>query len=200
MLLLTMRGTPILYYGDELGMTEVAIPAERSRDGFARLDGGPSPDPNRTPMPWSAAAGAGFSPPGANEPWLPLGADWQERNVERQLAEPRSMLRLCRWLLALRRARASLRGGTIRVLATGSADCLLYERLRGTERSVVAINFSTEPRAITLPGPGAKVLVSTTLLDRDGPMPDGELLLGGHEGVVLEPLAGPNDPAQRAPG
>ena len=76
MLLLSARGTPLLYYGDELGMTDVEIPPERVRDGYARLEGGPTRDPNRTPMPWSDAANGGFAPPSAAEPWLPLAPDW----------------------------------------------------------------------------------------------------------------------------
>ena len=144
MLLLTARGTPILYYGDELGMTDVAIPADRTRDGFARREGGPSRDPNRTPMPWSSGPGAGFSRFGAREPWLPLAPDWKQRNVERQRVDGDSMLALYRRLLDLRRVRAPLRQGTLRVLPAGQPDCLLFERSLGADRLLIALNFSAE--------------------------------------------------------
>ena len=91
MLLLTLRGTPTLYYGDELGMADVPIPPERAVDpGMAR-------DPVRTPMRWDAGPHAGFS---TAEPWLPVG---EGAAVAAQRDDPRSMLTLYRRLLALRR-------------------------------------------------------------------------------------------------
>jgi alpha-glucosidase len=185
MLLLTARGIPILYYGDELGMTDVAIPIGRLRDGFARLDGGPTRDPNRTPMPWTEAPGAGFSEPDAQEPWLPLGPDWRERNVERELTDPGSMLSLYRRLLALRRARPSLRAGTLQIIPSRCSDCLIYERRTENERLFIALNFSPEARIVTLPGGAATVLLST-LADRSGEPCSGELTLAGHEAAVAE--------------
>jgi alpha-glucosidase len=190
MLLLTVRGTPILYYGDEVGMTDVAVPPDRIQDGFARREGGPTRDPNRTPMPWSGAPGAGFSPPGASEPWLPVGPDWREQNVERELADDRSILRLYRRLLALRRRRRSLRTGSLRVRALDSPDCLVYERRLESERTLVVLNFSSEPRVVALPGPGARALISTALHDLDQASPPTQLRLAGYEGMVLEPLGG----------
>ena len=195
MLLLTARGTPILYYGDELGMTDVEIPPGRGRDGFARLDGGPTRDPNRTPLPWNDAPGAGFSPPGAHDPWLPLGPDWRERNIERQLADERSLLSLYRALLALRRTRPSLRTGTLRVIPQAATECLVYERRSPAERSFVALNFGSEPRTVRLAAPGARILVSTTLADRSDPRPLTELALAGHEGVVAGGLRHRSDPS-----
>ena len=90
-MLLTARGTPLLYYGDELGMSDVSIPSERLRDGYSRRDGGPTRDPNRSPMQWSDADNAGFNDGGV-EPWLPLAPDWRERNVQAELEDPRSVL------------------------------------------------------------------------------------------------------------
>jgi alpha-glucosidase len=185
MLLLTARGTPILYYGDELGMTDVAIPTGRLRDGFARLDGGPTRDPNRTPMPWSDAPGAGFSEPEAREPWLPLGTDWRERNVDRELSDPGSMLTLYRQLLVLRRARPSLRAGTLQIIPSGCSDCLIYERRTEDERLLIALNFSPEARIATPPGGAATILLST-LADRSGEPCSDELTLAGHEAIVAE--------------
>ncbi len=187
MLLLTARGTPLLYYGDELGMTDVEIPPERMRDGFARLDGGPTRDPNRTPLPWSGAPGAGFSPPDSRDPWLPLGPDWRERNIAAELVDERSSLSLYRALLALRRSRPSLREGSLHVLPQRSPDCLVYQRRSPQEHTLVALNMSSRPRMVHLAAPGVRILLSTTLADR-GVAPTTELALAGHEGVVAEPV------------
>src|SRR5690606_34626954 len=87
MLLLTLRGTPTLYQGDELGIGEVDIPPDRIRDPQdLRQPGlGLGRDGARTPMPWNATAHAGFS---TTEPWLPLNQDWPVRNVARQEEDP----------------------------------------------------------------------------------------------------------------
>jgi alpha-glucosidase len=198
-LLLTVRGTPILYYGDELGMTDVEIPADRLRDGFARLDGGPTRDPNRTPMPWSAEPGAGFSEPQAPEPWLPLGPDWRQRNVKRHLTDPDSMLTLYRRLLALRSTRPSLRLGALRILRQSCADCLVYERCTDDDRLVVALNFSPESRVATVSETGTRILLST-LVERSDEIAFGELVLAGHEAVIAESSPSPEPqsmPVQR---
>jgi alpha-glucosidase len=190
MLLLTTRGTPVMYYGDELGMTDVEIPPERQRDGFARLEGGPTRDPNRTPIPWSNAANGDFSPPGADEPWLPLGPDWRERNVGGQVGDEHSVLTLYRRLLGLRHARAALHSGTLTVLNAEPPGCLVYERRRDGERLIVALNFASTPSKPKLPAVPARVLVSTGL-DRTGQISAEALVLGAHEGVVLELVAAP---------
>ena len=109
-LLLTLRGTPTLYYGDELGLPDVPIPPERVQDPYELNSPGlgVGRDPARTPMPWSAAPNGGFCPPGV-EPWLPLG-DVAGLDVEAQRRDPRSMLSLYRALLALRRSSRGARG------------------------------------------------------------------------------------------
>ncbi|RYD47754.1 MAG: alpha-amylase, partial [Sphingomonadales bacterium] len=90
MLLLTLRGTPTLYYGDELAIADVAIPAERIQDPRELNEPGigMGRDPVRTPMAWDGSANAGFGPA---DPWLPLHADWESRNVAVQRGDPASM-------------------------------------------------------------------------------------------------------------
>jgi alpha-glucosidase len=112
MLLLTLRGTPTLYYGDELGMTngriapnQVQDPAEKNQPGI-----GMGRDPERTPMLWDASSGAGFS---SGTPWLPINPDFQQINVAAESANDRSMLTLYRRLLELRRAHPALHAGGI---------------------------------------------------------------------------------------
>ena len=149
MLLLTLRGTPTLYQGDELGIGEVIIPRERVRDPQdLRQPGlGVGRDRSRTPMPWNDLPFAGFS---TVEPWLPLGSDWPTRNVAAQDDDPASMLHLYRTLLTLRRAHPALSIGGFALLEA-DRDVLGYERRHGEERLIVALNLSHEPRRLDLP-------------------------------------------------
>jgi oligo-1,6-glucosidase/alpha-glucosidase len=180
MLLLTLRGTPTLYQGDELGIGRVEIPPERMRDPQElRQPGlGLGRDRSRTPMPWDASAHAGFS---TAEPWLPLNGDWPTRNVARQSEDARSMLSLYRDLLALRRRRPALSVGALADVKC-AGEVLQYERREGDERLLVALNLSAEPRRLALPADArlAEPLIST-LPDRHF---DGGL--AGNEGLVVQ--------------
>src|SRR4051794_3061078 len=107
LLLLTLRGTPTLYYGDELGLSDVAIPAAKVQDPRELREPGLAlgRDPVRTPMPWDGSENAGFT---TAEPWLPLNPDWPTRNIARTAEEPHSILTLYRQLLAMRRTHPAL--------------------------------------------------------------------------------------------
>ncbi|HEX8432647.1 MAG TPA: alpha-amylase family glycosyl hydrolase, partial [Longimicrobium sp.] len=126
MLLLTLRGTPTLYYGDEIGMTDVPIPPERVQDPWEKNVPGRrlGRDPVRTPMPWADAPHAGFT---TGEPWLPLGADHRAQCAAVQAADGGSMLALHRALLALRRSEPALSVGAYRTAEAGEG-VLAYER------------------------------------------------------------------------
>ena len=151
MLLLTLRGTPTLYYGDEIGMTNVAIPPERVRDPLERnVPGMDSGATRRERRWWSAAPNAGF---GAAAPWLPLGADWRSVNVAAQREDERSMLALYRSLIALRRREPALALGRYRP-APAEGDVLAYLRSpRGHEPSfLVALNLGSKPQRLAQAG------------------------------------------------
>ncbi len=111
LLLLTLRGTPTIYNGDEIGMQDVAVPPEQMRDPAGRIaDSGKfGRDPERTPMQWTPAANAGFT---AGQPWLPVAKDYERVNVERQREDQGSMLAFYRRLLQLRRKEPALQAGT----------------------------------------------------------------------------------------
>jgi alpha-glucosidase len=173
--LLTLRGTPVLYYGDEIGMTDGEVPRERLLDpmgirGWPRL----GRDPGRTPMQWRSGPGAGFTD-APERSWLPIG-DADACNVEAQRGDPGSVLHLCRDLIALRRTRADLRGGAYELVRASDG---VWAWRRGTGFSV-ALNLSGEDAAC--PEVEGAVAISSSR-DRDGDRFDGRL--APWEGVVL---------------
>lgn len=184
MLLLTLRGTPTLYYGDEIGLGHVDVPHERVKDTWAlrETNAGGGRDPSRTPMQWDDGLFAGFS---SREPWLPLSPDHAARNVSVMRADKGSILLLVRDLLHYRRAREALRQGTWRLL-TGEGDRLSYERRFCDERIVVLLNFSNEERSFeSFAAETAKIALST-YGNRSG-QPVGETVrLRANEGLVIE--------------
>jgi alpha-glucosidase len=185
MLLLTLRGTPTLYYGDELALENVPIPPDQVQDPWERNEPGLSlgRDPARTPMPWDESPQAGFT---TARPWLPLNADYLTCNVAALAAEPRSILTLYRRLIVLRRERAALHSGTYIAYAT-EGDVLAFERRHGEQRLLVALNLGQEDRRIMLPSDaaGARLLLSTGL-DRADEDVRGQALLRPAEGILLE--------------
>src|SRR3546814_9216105 len=108
MLLLTLRGTPTLYQGDEIGIGEVTIPPDQLKDPRELREPGLGlgRDPSRTPMAWDASLNGGFS---EGTPWLPLHSDWRSRHVEAQPGDTGALLHLYRRLLRLRRGHLALR-------------------------------------------------------------------------------------------
>jgi alpha-glucosidase len=179
---LTLRGTPTLYYGDEIGLENGDIRPDQVRDPQGRnLGVGRTRDVARTPMQWDGGRHAGFS---ASEPWLPISADHRSRNVAVQAADPRSMLSLYRRLLALRRASAALMAGRYRPLPADGA-CFVYWREARGERRLIALNFTAEPQAIAVPGATAGQIVLSTYLDREERVDLAPLTLRPHEGVIL---------------
>jgi alpha-glucosidase len=189
MLLLTLRGMPTLYYGDEIGMRQIKIPPHRVRDPYElNVPGlGLGRDGCRTPMQWDASDKAGFSD---GDPWLPLGEDRRQLNVENQRADRTSIFTLHRRLLALRRAHPALAIGNYRPMAA-TGDLLLFERVLGRERFVVALNLGVEPVEVDFAlGDVRGRLVLSTHGDRDGEPVADALALRDNEGVVVE-LASP---------
>jgi alpha-glucosidase len=181
MLLLTLRGTPTIYQGEEIGMTDVPIPPERVQDPWEKnVPGlGLGRDPERTPMQWDASPNAGFT---TGAPWLPLAADDAAMNVATQAADARSMLSLYRTLLALRRSEPALTMGShVPVLA--DEHVLAFERRDGDSRLLVALNMSGEPRAIGGIDARGELLVSTHLDAK--PRDAAPAMLRADEGVVI---------------
>jgi alpha-glucosidase len=166
-MLLTLRGTPFLYYGEEIGLRNLSIPNAQALDPPARRASALSPwwnrDQARGPMPWNASPGAGFT---TGRPWLPLPPDAARRNVEAQSADPGSVLNTYRNLLALRRATPALHRGDQALLAQPDADVLAYVRRAGDSKAVIALNFASRPASAAVPrapdGGTWRVAFSTT--------------------------------------
>ncbi len=186
MLLLTLRGTPTMYYGDELGMLNAEIAPDRVQDPVEkRMPGlGLGRDPFRTPMQWDGSDNAGFT---SGVPWLPIDADHVVVNVAAQDQDPTSLLWLYRRLIALRRERSELACGGYQPIAM-TGDLLAYIRNLGDRRLLIALNLGAEPHAVLFPAieadPGRLLL--STHLDRQGEKITGEVNLRGNEGVLIE--------------
>lgn len=160
LLLACLRGTIILYYGEELGLTQVDVPFDRLQDpeAIANWPLTLSRDGARTPMPWAAdAAGLGFS---TADPWLPTGSDHAALAVDRQEADAGSLLNLTRRLLQVRHASDALMRGDMTVL-TATDDVLVFERRTDGERLRCAFNFGTAPVDLAPGGPGGWRIVES---------------------------------------
>jgi alpha-glucosidase len=180
MLLLTLRGTPTLYYGDEIGMRDGVIAPEAFQDPQGK-NVGVSRDPQRTPMQWSSAPGAGFT---TGTPWLPLAADYQHHNVERQRQEPTSMLSLHRQLIALRRSEPALSVGTYTPVVS-DGDILAYIREAQGKRFLIVLNLGQHSGQLSLAATGPGQIVVATETGRTQQRVADRLLLAGDDGVVI---------------
>jgi alpha-glucosidase len=186
-LLLTLRGTPFLYYGEEIGMPDVAIPRDEIVDPPAKRSSFFFPwwnrDQCRTPLPWTGGPNAGFT---TGRPWLRLSPDAAERNVARQASDPGSVLTTYRRLLAFRRASPALTQGSLRRLESGAQDVLTYVREAGPERLLVAINFAPDLRSLTVPaGAWRRAFDSESAMPSDA-IQSGSLELAGLQAFVLQ--------------
>ncbi|MFW5748126.1 MAG: alpha-amylase family glycosyl hydrolase [Chloroflexota bacterium] len=185
--LLTMRGTPTIYYGDELGMQNVPIPPEKVQDPWELLSPGLGlgRDPVRTPMRWDTSPTAGFCPVDV-EPWLPVGADGALVNVETQQGNPTSILRFTRALIHLRRRSPALLHGDYRNLPAPD-DVFAYARVLADEQFVVVLNFSAAVQRWPLPPDWADLRVAlSTRVDDTTRVIDGAVTLRPNEGVLLQ--------------
>jgi alpha-glucosidase len=179
MLLLTLRGTPFLYYGEEIGMRDGVIPEERVCDPVGKRFPAIGRDPARTPMQWSAVPGAGFT--AAADTWLPIAPDFETVNVARQAADPRSLLSFYRRLIWYRKDSAVLRQGSYRPL-DGPPDTFVFVREHEGQQLLVALNFADEGRTVRLPDP-ARLELSTDDDRQVGAM-TGNLDLAPNEGAI----------------
>jgi alpha-glucosidase len=197
MLLLTLRGTPTCYYGDELGMRDVDIPPEAEQDPFGRnVPGlGLGRDPERTPMQWDTTPHAGFT---QGTPWLPVAADYKAYNVQVERGQADSTLQLVRRLLQVRRATPALNVGRYETVQTTAPDVFAYLREADGRRMLIALNLGATEQRLDLSAVGASGTVAvSTHMDREGAEALDALRLRADEGLVLSL---PDRPGAAIPG
>ena len=184
-LYLTLRGTPIMYYGEELGMEnnnpksrdevkdpigKIGWPLEKGRDG------------ERTPMQWTAGANAGFS---KAKPWLPVPASYKTHNVATEAKDANSVLSVYRQVLALRRKEPALVKGAYLALNEDDANVLSYLRMDKDEAVLVILNMSSTPQKVRFnlePAGFASPKLSVLLTSSQSPA------VGAADGLALEPF------------
>lgn len=185
LMLLTLRGTPTVYNGDELGIENGKIPPEKIQDPQGiNLGAERTRDVCRTPMQWDASPYAGFS---TVEPWLPVSDDYQTRNMAVQSKDPNAMLSFYRRLFWLRKGSPALVGGSYRALEAGAQqNCYVYLREAPEQRALVALNFGDQPQTLEtgLSGSG-KVLIGTHG-DAPASLSLERISLRPFEGLVIE--------------
>ncbi len=172
-LLLTLRGTPFIYYGEELGMHQVKIPKQSLRDPIANLQVMRIPigkffgrDGCRTPMQWtSSTRNAGFSSDPNTDPWLPVAKNSPIINVEKQKNDGKSMLTFFKRLIQFRKTKRALTQGSLKFFPVSNRNCLIFERRVETERILVLLNFNKKGIQISNPYPSATKVFSTLNLD-----------------------------------
>ena len=183
LLLLTLRGSPTIYYGEEIGMVDVSVANEQARDPVEQREPGRGRDPERSPMQWDAGPNAGFAPPGVTT-WLPVAPDADRVNVAAQAEDPDSLLNLTRRLIELRREHPVLRLGDFEPFGPTPDGTYAFKRSSAEGRLRVLVNFTDAPATIPGGGPGS-VLIGTER-DRDG-TPVGETVdLRPNEALVVE--------------
>jgi alpha-glucosidase len=181
-LLLTLRGTPFFFAGDELGMEQVSISPEAAQDPFEKFVPGYdlSRDPQRTPMRWDETHCAGFT---TAEPWLPIGSDFQSNNVARLQKDRRSILWLYRRLIQLRRKEPALMVGD-HIPVRSRDGLLMHKRSWQGQEILVALNLVAEPRRFEWNAAGRLLL--STYLDTSDVEVKSPVVLRADEGVIIK--------------
>jgi alpha-glucosidase len=185
MLLLTLRGTPTIYYGDEIGMRDVPIPEDAIRDpqGLNMPDKNLSRDPARTPMQWDNSENAGFT---SGRPWLPIDRNFAEKNASAQQQDQRSMLALHKKLIQLRQCEPSLRVGNYVPVYADHQQIAYIRSLPGEKTFLVVLNLSHRPcffrqRATNYSG----TIIVSSAPELEGTSVKNTITLSGDEGVVI---------------
>lgn len=182
LMLLTLRGTPYIYQGEELGLEDGRVPPDQYQDPQG-INLGISRDPQRTPMPWNAEPNAGFS---TARPWLPIPPDYPQINAQWQTNKPHSFLSLYRRLIALRRAHEALSVGDYRSFDAPDG-CFVYERALGDSRWLIALNLTHEARQVSF-GSGAGMIVVSTYPDQAETVSLDQIDLRPDEGLLIKLL------------
>ena len=189
MMLLTLRGTPFIYYGEEIPMKEIKLPRSALQDPVGRkwYPFHPGRDGCRTPMQWNGKKYAGFS---RSKPWLPLGPDFEKRNLDEAEKNPNSMLHLTRQLIRIRKDFPALQDGSYQSINhQGLKNCYCFQRHREGQELTICLNFSTARQRISpvLFSRAGRIILSTNRERETGPVKS-ELVLEPLEGCIMGEL------------
>jgi alpha-glucosidase len=186
MLLLTLRGTPTIYYGDEIAMTDVPIPYDEVQDpqGLNMPDKNLSRDPERTPMQWDNSENAGFS---STKPWLRLSASYKRKNVEAQKKDPYSMLCFYRQLITLRQKEPSFTIGDYKPIHADHQALAYVRQASGQKSFLIVLNLSHRPCYLNIQHQriNGTVVLSTSSELQGTPVTE-RMQLSGDEGMIVE--------------
>lgn len=180
LLLLTLRGVPFIYYGDELGMQDVEIPEGQGRDPWGAKVSFLGRDGARTPMQWTSGVNAGFTD---GTPWLPLAPDHEQKNVETELADEGSVLNLYRRLIRIRGDSSALRIGSFLAHPSSNEDVLVYRKEADDDTKTVALNLSDAWQEVKIRA--GSVVLSSLDHERSGRV-NGSISLAPREGVIVD--------------
>ncbi len=183
LLQLTLRGTPFIYYGEELGLKNIEVPVEKVRDPMAlnMKDLAFGRDPERGPMQWNNKEFAGFS---SSEPWLPIEKDYTSKNVDSEHTDPASFLNLYKKIIHLRKNLKSLQEGKYISLDFENENIVGFIRESENERALVLINFSSDEQSVKISDEKWEIILST-YMDVLKKVVDIEILLRPSEGIIL---------------
>jgi len=194
LLLFTLRGTPFVYYGEEVGLRDGRLKRSELRDPYTvrYWPWKAGRDPARTPMPWDDSPQGGFT---SGTPWLPLSQDWRRTNVACEQHDPGSMLSLYKRLIWLKKHSQALTLGAYHPIDAGPKECLLFTReFREADRKeclFIAVNFSAQPHKISLPAASfdstrtGRLILSTDPQRAEGVWTADQFHLGPDEGIVI---------------
>ena len=185
-LLLTLRGTPTIYYGEELGMQDVPIPFDEVQDpqGLNMPDKNLSRDPCRTPMQWDDSEGAGFT---TAKPWLRLSATYKRVNVEKQKDDPYSQLSLYRRLIQLRQSEPSLMHGRYQRVYSDNQALAYLRQAPGEKAFLIVLNLSHRPCYLNIQHRKiAGTVVLSTSGELEGTAITERMQLTGDEAMIVE--------------
>lgn len=192
---LTIRGTPFIYYGEEIGMSQVKVSEEHFQDPISThvIWGIPigklfGRDGCRTPMQWDdSSKNAGFSKSPNTEPWLPVGPNYSEINVKKQQQNENSLLNFHKKLIQVRKSEEALQCGNLEILSESNSQFLIYERLNGNEKLLIALNFSKKEVIFANPYLKSQRIFSTHLLDQKQDIGN-EITLLPFEGIIVKKI------------
>lgn len=183
-LLLTLRGTPFIYYGDEIGLCNTHIPRKKIKDPYGRMLWPiyTGRDKYRTPMQWNNSAYAGFS---TVEPWLPVSSSYKQVNVLSQRKDEHSIFNHYKRLIQLRKHHISLHSGTIHFLSDGRNGILAYTRKQEDETCVIVLNFTFRSQKLVCEDLKKALVLHSTHRIPETPIPDTPLILFPYEATLF---------------